>query len=144
MKKIKECFNKYREPILYVVFGGLTTLVSFAAYWILVDGFHVHYMVSTVLSWIISVTFAYITNRRWVFQSRAHGFRAILTEMASFYACRLASGFLEMGLMFVGVDLLRINDKVVKLIANVIVVITNYILSKLIVFRKKRDIDEST
>ena len=69
--------EKYRELLLYVVFGGLTTLVSFVSYWIFADGFHIHYMASTVLSWIVSVTFAYVTNRRWVFESRAHGFRAV-------------------------------------------------------------------
>lgn len=143
MKKLKALCIKYRELLLYVVFGGLTTLVSFVSYWIFADGFHIHYMVSTVLSWIVSVTFAYVTNRIWVFESRAHGFRAVCMEIVRFYACRLFSGVLEMGLMYVGVDLLRVNDKAVKLVANVIVVIANYVLSKLFVFRKKRGVDES-
>ena len=129
MEKIKVLCEKYRELLLYVVFGGLTTLVSFVSYWIFADGFHIHYMASTVLSWIVSVTFAYVTNRRWVFESRAHGFRAVCMEIVRFYACR--------------VDLLHLNDKAVKLVANVIVVIANYVLSKLIVFRKKRGVDES-
>ena len=143
MEKWKALYSRYRELILYVVFGGLTTLVSFVSYWIFVDLFHIYYMAATVLSWIVSVTFAYVTNRKWVFESRAHGFRAVCLEAASFYACRLVSGVLEMGLMYGGVDLLRLNDKVVKLAANVIVIIANYILSKLIVFRKKRAVDES-
>lgn len=144
MEKMKALLLRYRELILYVVFGGLTTLVSIASYWVIVDFLHVHYMAATVLSWVISVTFAYLTNRRWVFQSRASGARAILREAVSFYACRLASGALEMGIMFVGVDLLHVNDKVVKICANVVIVITNYILSKWIVFRKKSSVDEST
>ena len=139
MKKLKVFFDKYREPILYIVFGGLTTVVSFVSYWILVDVLHLHYMVATVLSWVISVTFAYVTNRKWVFDSRAHGLRAVLWEMISFFACRLASGFMEMGMMFIGVDLLRVNDKAVKLIANVFVIVANYILSKVFVFRKKQN-----
>ena len=144
MEKGKALYRRYREPILYVVFGVLTTLVSFVSYWIFVDLFRVHYMAATVLSWIVSVTFAYATNRRWVFESRAHGLRAICLEAARFYACRLFSGVLEMGLMYGGVDLLHINDKVVKLAANGIVIVTNYVLSKWIVFRKKRAVDEST
>ncbi len=143
MNQWKGLWDKYREIILYVVFGGLTTLVSFFSYWCFVDLFHIPYMASTALSWIVSVTFAYCTNRRWVFESRAHGLRAVGLEAARFFACRLFSGFLEMGLMFAGVDLLHINDKVVKLAANVIVILTNYILSKWLVFRKKRGVDES-
>ena len=129
--------KKYKEPILYIFFGGLTTVVSFLSYWVFVDVFHIHYMVSTVLSWIVSVTFAYVTNRKWVFESHARGAGAVLKEMLGFYACRIASGIMEMGMMYVGVDLLHINDKGVKLAANVIVIIANYVLSKLIVFRKK-------
>lgn len=143
MEKLWTLFKKYREPVLYIFFGGLTTVVSFISYWIFVDVCYIHYMVSTVLSWIVSVTFAYVTNRRWVFESRARGLRAVLLEMVSFYACRLASGFMEMGLMFAGVDLLHINDKLVKLFANVLVIIANYVLSKWLVFRKKQSVDES-
>lgn len=143
MKKLWTLFVKYREPILYVIFGGLTTVVSFVSYWMFVDLCHIHYMIATALSWVISVTFAYVTNRKWVFESRAQGLKAIFVELISFYACRLASGFMEMGLMFVGVDLLRINDKLVKIFANVLVIIANYVLSKLFVFRKKRSVDES-
>lgn len=139
MEKLKSLLNKYREPVLYVFFGGLTTVVSFVSYWILVDVFYIHYMASTVISWIMSVTFAYITNRKWVFESRAHGVKAILWEVISFFACRLASGLMEMGIMFIGVDLLAVNDKLVKLIANIFVILANYVLSKAIVFRKKRN-----
>ena len=137
MEKLRNLFWRYREPILYIVFGGLTTVVSFVSYWILVDALYLHYMAATVLSLVISVSFAYITNRKWVFESRAYGAKAVMFEIVSFFACRLASGFMEMGLMFVGVDLLHINDKAVKLVANVFVIIANYILSKAFVFRKK-------
>ena len=87
---------------------------------------------------VLSVTFAYVTNRKWVFESRAHGFVPILTEAARFFASRIASGFMEMGMMFIGVDLLHVNDKIVKLVANIFVILANYILSKLVVFRKKK------
>ena len=73
MGKIKELLIKYKEPVLYVVFGVLTTVVSYASYWIFTDFLHIPYMVSTALSWVLSVTFAYVTNRKWVFESRAHG-----------------------------------------------------------------------
>lgn len=137
LEKLRSWFARYREPILYLVFGGLTTVVSFVSYWIFVDVFGIHYMVSTVLSWVTSVTFAYVTNRRWVFESRAAGFAGILREMFRFFACRLASGLMEMLFMWVGVDLLHVNDKIIKLIANVFVILANYVLSKWIVFRRK-------
>lgn len=143
MEKIKALFVQYREIVLYVFFGGLTTLVSIASYWILVDFLHMHYMAATVLSWILSVTFAYVTNRKWVFLSRAHGFLPVLRELVLFYAARLLSGVMEMGLMFGGVSILHLNDKAVKIFANVLVIIANYILSKCFVFRKKHDVDES-
>ena len=120
MGKIKELLIKYKELVLYVVFGVLTTVVSYVSYWIFTDFLHIPYMVSTALSWVLSVTFAYVTNRKWVFASR------------------IASGFMEMGMMFIGVDLLHVNDKIVKLVANVFVILANYILSKLVVFRKKK------
>ena len=135
MGKIKELLIKYKEMVLYVVFGVLTTVVSYASYCIFTDFLH---MVSTALSWVLSVTFAYVTNRKWVFESRAHGFVPILMEAAKFFASRIASGFMEMGMMFIGVDLLHVNDKIVKLVANVFVILANYILSKLVVFRKKK------
>ena len=138
MGKIKELLIKYKELVLYVVFGVLTTVVSYASYWIFTDFLHIPYMVSTALSWVLSVTFAYVTNRKWVFESRAHGFVPILTEAAKFFASRIMSGFMEMGMMFIGVDLLHVNDKIVKLVANVFVILANYILSKLVVFSKKK------
>ena len=95
MGKIKELLIKYKEPVLYVVFGVLTTVVSYVSYWIFTDFLHIPYMVSTALSWVLSVTFAYVTNRKWVFESRAHGFVPILTEAAKFFASRIASGFME-------------------------------------------------
>ncbi len=137
MNMIKELMKKYRELILYVVFGGMTTLVSLASYWLLTDVCQLHYMVSNVLSWVISVTFAYITNRIWVFESRAVTAAAVLREIVSFFACRVSSGLMETAMMFLGVDMLHMNDKAVKLIANVFVIIANYVLSKVIVFRKK-------
>ena len=71
MGKIKELLIKYKEPVLYVVFGVLTTVVGYASYWIFTDFLHIPYMVSTALSWVLSVTFAYVTNRKWVLRACA-------------------------------------------------------------------------
>ena len=92
MGKIKELLIKYKELVLYVVFGVLTTVVSYASYWIFTDFLHIPYMVSTALSWVLSVTFAYVTNRKWVFESRAHGFGEEAKRRQMLGAYLLSSG----------------------------------------------------
>lgn len=133
---LKSLFLKYKELILYVFFGGLTTLVNWGLYWLLADFWNVPYLWSTAIAQIAAILFAYITNRIWVFESKVCGFRGIVLEMAKFFGCRGASFFLDLACMYVGVDLLHINDKAMKLISNVIVIIVNYGLSKLFIFRK--------
>ncbi len=132
---MKAFFSKYREMILYVFFGGLTTLVNWGLYWILTSVFPVPYLWATAIAQIASILFAYVTNRSWVFESKAAGAKSILLEMAKFFACRGFSFVLDLGCMYVGVDLLHWNDKWMKLISNVIVICVNYVLSKVFVFR---------
>lgn len=138
MKLLKSLFLKYRELILYVFFGGLTTLVNWAGYWLLADVFHVPYLWATAIAQILSILFAYVTNRIWVFESKAKGFSAVFWEMVRFFGCRAASFVLDLLCMRIGVGGLHINDMVMKLLSNVIVVIVNYVFSKLIVFRKPK------
>lgn len=138
MKQLKSLFLQYKELILYVFFGGLTTLVNWGGYWILADLLHVPYLWATAIAQILAILFAYITNRKWVFQSRAKGVAPVLWEMVRFFGCRAFSFVLDLGCMWVGVDLLHINDKVMKLLSNVVVIIVNYVFSKLIVFRKPK------
>lgn len=138
MKLLKSLFLKYKELILYVFFGGLTTLVNWAGYWLLADVFHVPYLWATAIAQILSILFAYVTNRIWVFESKAKGFSAVFWEMVRFFGCRAASFVLDLLCMRIGVGGLHINDMVMKLLSNVIVVIVNYVFSKLIVFRKPK------
>ena len=134
---VKALFLKYKELILYVLFGGLTTLVNWGLYTLLVDIFHVSYLWSTAIAQIIAILFAYVTNRIWVFESKVRGMRGIALEMARFFGARAASFVLDIGCMYVGVELFHIDDKWMKLIANIIVIIVNYILSKLFVFTSR-------
>lgn len=138
MKLLKSLFLKYRELILYVFFGGLTTLVNWVGYWLLADVFHVPYLWATAIAQVLSILFAYVTNRIWVFESKAKGFSAVFWEMVRFFGCRAASFVLDLLCMRIGVGGLHINDMVMKLLSNVIVVIVNYVFSKLIVFRKPK------
>lgn len=131
---MKSIFVKYKEQILYIFFGVLTTCVNLGMYWLLERVFAVPYLISSVIAQITSILFAYITNRLWVFESRVGGLRGIAAEMAKFFSCRAASLFIDLLLMYIGVDLTHINDKVMKLAANIIIIIVNYVFSKLLVF----------
>ena len=94
-------------------------------------------MPSTVIAWVLAVLFAYVTNRKWVFHSKAVTRQEIVREGISFYLCRLGTGVLDWLGMYVMVDVLHWNDLIVKIAVNIIVIILNYVASKLIVFRKK-------
>ena len=136
---MKQLFVKYRELILYVFFGGLTTLVNWGLYWLLANPLGVPYLWATAIAQIASILFAYVTNRIWVFQSKARGFREVSLEMLRFFGARGVSFFLDLGCMYVGVDLLHINDTWVELLANILVIIANYVFSKVFVFRKGQE-----
>lgn len=145
MKKLlHKLINK--ETITYLIFGVLTTGVSFAtagaAKFLLEQAGcndKVVSDVSTVISWICAVTFAYVTNRIWVFNSRAHGFKAIVKEAAMFYGGRLSTLIIETLMMRLGYSVMGINYWITKITANVVVLILNYIISKFFIFRKKKE-----
>ena len=139
MDKIKELYKKYKEVINYLIFGVLTTLVNFVSYFIFAKVFKIDEVISSGLSWLCSVLFAYITNKLFVFESKTTRKREILKEMASFFLSRIVSGALcDVGTFAIMVKVLNINDVVAKLVTQVMVVILNYLLSKLIVFRKSK------
>lgn len=138
MEWIKEMYAKYRDVIPYLFFGVCTTLVNMAVYWLLAHPLGMGTMPSTVIAWILAVLFAYVTNRRWVFHSEATGRKEILREMTSFFGCRLATGVVDWLCMYIFVDLLGLNDVIIKFLANVLVIILNYAASKLLIFRKKK------
>lgn len=135
MGKIRALLDKHRELISYVFWGGMTTAVNYVSYTLLTEGLHIYYLTGTVIAWIISVLFAYFVNKIFVFQSRGWG-RKALRELWQMTASRLFSLGLEMAIMWFFVDLLLCPHLVVKLAANVVVVIVNYVLSKWVIFRK--------
>ena len=132
---IKKLFLKYKSFILYAFFGVCTTLVNIAVYTACARGVGLATIISTVIAWIAAVLFAYVTNRRWVFESNKQGM-AIAGEIISFFGCRLLTGFLDVLIMFVFVDLAGWNDIVIKAGSNILVIVINYVASKLIIFRK--------
>ena len=134
---IKKLFQKYSDMIAYILFGALTTLVNMASYWLLAHPLGLPTVPSTVAAWVLAVLFAYVTNRKWVFHSNAADPRDILKEGVSFYLCRLGTGIVDWVSMYIMVDVLHWNDLMVKAAVNVIVIILNYVASKLIVFKKR-------
>ena len=135
MLNMEQLFNKYRDIIPYAIFGILTTIVNVISYWITTHLLLFPVMIGTISAWVIAVIFAYATNRKWVFHSSSKGSKAIIVELFSFFACRLATGIIDWLCMFICVDILRYNDVVIKICANVLVIILNYIASKLIIFK---------
>lgn len=125
-----------RETILYLVFGVLTTILNYAVYEIC-KWLGIHYTLSTILAWVLSVIFAYITNKLFVFESKSFETAVLIREILSFVSCRLFSGLCDLLFMVFAVEMISMNDSLAKLVSNVFVVIINYIFSKLFIFRKK-------
>lgn len=134
---IRALYQKYKDIIPYGIFGVLTTLVNVAVYWIAAHPLRLGTMPSTVLAWIMAVLFAYVTNRKWVFHSTAVTAVEIRKEILSFFICRLATGVLDWVCMFIFVDLLGLYDVAIKVLANILVIILNYVASRLVVFKRK-------
>ena len=128
MNNIKKLINK--EIILYVIFGVLTTIVNLIAYYLFSNIININYLISNAIAWIISVVFAYITNKFFVFNSSYINKDVIIEEFIKFMNCRLISGLSEVVLLFLFVDLLLMNDIVAKLIIGVLVALINFIFSK--------------
>lgn len=139
MNKIKELYKKYKEIVNYLIVGVLTTVVSLIVYYLLVFTIlnpedAIQLQIANIVSWIISVIFAYFTNRKYVFESKNPD---KLKEATKFATSRISTLLLDMLIMYLGVSLLKFNDKIIKLISQVLVIVGNYILSKLFVFKKK-------
>ncbi|MCI5874666.1 MAG: GtrA family protein [Roseburia sp.] len=135
--KIRELIVKYKELISYGIFGVLTTVINIAVYTVCYNLLGISNVVSNVIAWILSVLFAYVTNKIWVFESKSTEWKVLIYEMGSFFGCRLATGLLDLAIMYVTVDKLALNSTLMKCVSNVIVIIANYIFSKLVIFKKK-------
>lgn len=139
MRTIMATIVKYRMQLMYLIFGVLTTLVNIVVYsgarWM-----DLTINVSYVLAWLLSVLFAYLTNRKWVFDSQTTGFGNIILEMIKFFLARLATGVLGYLILLFGVHIIHQNDMIWNIIQNIFVIVSNYVLSKLVIFRLKEKI----
>ena len=137
MQKLKDLYCRYEEIINYLIVGVLTTIVSLLVYYgltltIMDANNPLELQITNILSWVIAVNFAYVTNRKYVFKKKNGSFK----ELIKFYLSRLATLFIDMLIMYIFVSVLKYNDQIMKLISQVVITVTNYILSKFIVFKK--------
>lgn len=132
---LKDMLIKYRSFILYAFFGVCTTLVNIIVYYICSYVLNLSTIISTAISWFLAVLFAYVTNREWVFESHVSNTKEVTKEITSFFSCRLLTGLLDIGIMYICVDILNWNDMIIKMISNILVIVLNYVASKLIIFK---------
>ena len=147
-----DLFKKYQEPILYIVFGVLTTLVNILVYYLLADIASIYYLIANVIAWVVSVLFAFVTNKIFVFESKSWKASIVLPEMGGFFLARIATGVVDMVLMWLLIDVCLLGEMkfalpmtavtlsgemFAKILVNVVVIVLNYVASKLWIFRKK-------
>lgn len=135
--KIWEKIKKYRAFLLYAVFGVFTFVVNIEVYGLCYNVLKMSNVISTIIAWFVAVVLAYATNKVWVFDSKSFAPKVLLYELATFFSCRILTGILDVAIMYVAVDIMAWNGKLFKLISNVLVIILNFIASKLIIFIKK-------
>lgn len=137
IEKAKTLFHKYYDILAYLVFGVLTTVVNYLVYLPCYNLLGMKAVVSNVIAWAVAVAFAYLTNKPFVFRSHDWSAQTVIPELTKFVGCRVASGAMESVIIFLTVDLFGWNGNVWKLLTSVLVVILNYIGSKLLVFRNR-------
>lgn len=138
ISKIKALVQQYWEVLSYLIFGVLTTVVNYMVYLPVYNLLGLSAALSNAIAWVIAVAFAYLTNKPFVFKSHDWSAKTVIPELTKFVGCRVASGAAETAILLVAVDLLNWNGNIWKLLTSVLVVILNYIGSKLLVFRKKK------
>ena len=136
--KLKQLYTKYKSIILYMVFGAGTTMVNIVTYYVMYDLLSAPNVPSDIAAWITSVLFAFVTNRWYVFEQTDNSVRRLARDFVSFVGCRLATGVMDVAIMYLSVDVMGWNGLVWKLISNAIVVILNYIASKYFIFKKEK------
>ena len=136
LKPLQPFWNRHREVLLYLFFGGLTTVISIGSFWLCDSVLQLNEHVANAVSWVLAVLFAFVTNRLWVFQAPAKGI-AFWIQLSRFYVGRLATFFAEEIIILVFITWLGFHSLTVKIAAQVMVLILNYIVSKIFVFRKK-------
>ena len=137
MEKIISLIKKHKSFISYGIFGVLTTVVNSVTNNLCFYQMGISNTLSNIAAWILAVTFAYLTNKAWVFESRSWAWGILRREIPAFVSCRLATGVLDLVIMYLCVDVMQWNAMLMKLMSNILVILLNYIFSKLVIFKKK-------
>lgn len=136
-QKVIKLIKRYEEILKYLIIGILTTVINYIVFVILVNSAKIEMHTSNIIAWIVSVIFAYFTNKLFVFESKSFKLKVLTKEILTFGIARIMSLLLEEAILYIFVNLLSMNKLIIKLIANIIVIILNYILSKFIIFKNK-------
>lgn len=141
IEKIKKLYNNYKEIVNYLIIGVLTTVVSLVSFYLIrifvfTNDSQFDIQLANIISWILAVLFAFVTNKKYVFESKSTGYQKFL-EMIKFYVSRLTTLGVEMFVMWLLTSPLKVDDMISKIIVQFIIVILNYVFSKLFVFKKK-------
>ncbi|ETY73469.1 GtrA family protein [Lactiplantibacillus fabifermentans] len=137
MQTIKQLWQRYQSVISYLIFGGLTTVVNIVVFWLFNSVIAWPVWLANAVAWFLSVLFAYITNKLWVFDSKTPTAGAVIREATSFFGFRLLSFFIDEAIMIIGTSVFHGNSLVVKIIDQVVVVVLNWFFSKLFIFKDR-------
>lgn len=140
-KVLGALYQKYKKIILYIVFGVITTVINIFLYWLFFkflkwESFAWGNVAANVIAWVGAVSVAFLTNKNLVFGSDSWHKKVVIREFITFILARIATGVVDLAIMFIFVDCLRFNGVLIKIIANIIVIILNFILSKVVVFKR--------
>lgn len=137
MRVLKEMVQKHREVLVYLFFGVATTLVNMGVFFICNNTLHIDYRLSNAISWFISVLFAFVTNKYFVFESKHEDMASFIKEMFLFYWYRILSFIIDMGMMILLIEYIHTGDFWAKMVTQVVVVVLNYFFSKFFIFKKE-------
>lgn len=145
MKKIKHWLmsfdfmtERYYSILMYLIMGGITTVINIVTFYLFNSTLGLNYTIANIIAWIFAVLFAYISNKLYVFESKHTSFSELFQEISSFFSFRVLSLFMDLAVMFVCISLLNMNPLLTKILANIVVLIANYIFSKLFIFKPKK------
>ena len=139
LKKLADWYREHREGMRYLVFGVLSTIINIIVFAICERIFHLSTIISNVIAWIIAVLFAYVTNKLYVFDSKTTKKQELAKEIISFFSARIFTLVVETIFLKIVIDELGLNEILMKIISNVIVIVLNYVFSKIFIFKKDKN-----
>lgn len=136
LKDLANWYREHQEGMRYLIFGALSTVVNIIIFTICTSFMKCSTTIGNVIAWIIAVIFAYITNKIWVFKSETKGIKGLIKEICSFTGARVATLVMETVFLVIFIDKLHFNTFLMKIISNILVILLNFILSKVWIFKK--------